>query len=217
MKHVEKGYLENIGITSDPRTRAMVLRERVQRRELLANRLKLAAYLGDKSSKIALRGTAPEQGEVVNSVSELRGWVRSLKEYGGRDALARAVIASTRTVLPIYERWYRRRNHGQNDSRVSDAIEGAENWLTSKGRTADRIGESAVVYGHYASGFTDAITAAIVASKAVNEAAWKAKAFDEDAFHAAYAAFHTLGGLLSGYPECAVLAAERAARAIRSS
>jgi hypothetical protein len=85
--------LERAAAGGEVEARSRLLRERVRSGDLDAERLALAAHVGDPAAVLA-SDAEPER-------LELMGWVMALDRWG-REACVRAVVAAARTVLATW-------------------------------------------------------------------------------------------------------------------
>lgn len=100
----------------DAESAARLLWERVRRGALDPDRLRLAAYIGDRVARLALGAQAPETpGELTKLVRGLEPW--------GKEALVRAALAAALRSLHLLDAagWSR------------DAVEAAGAWLRAPG------------------------------------------------------------------------------------
>lgn len=132
--------LTRASATGDVDARARLLRQRVRLGRLGAERLALAARLGDGAARLAGgRSSSRSAGEQA-----LGAWVAGLRPPTGdgwpadaRDVYARVALGAARAVLPV---WTRRR---PADPRAARAVEALARWIEHPcPRHAEAAGEA---------------------------------------------------------------------------
>lgn len=105
----------------DLEAEARFLLERVRVGKLPAERLELAAYLGDPAARLAVSVPGPDPTAPWTR-DELAGWVVGLRRWG-KVSCVRAAVAAARLALPVWERQF------PQDDRPHRVLGVAEDWI----------------------------------------------------------------------------------------